>query len=165
MGTREQGVGLTEEVSDRDGLSTLTNDAVDGEMRVDGSHLVQESLEVRSDEERVSHRWVLLPGMAYLGDSDDHVLDEGSDGSEASDVLSSSVPDREGDGVRLLDELNVHVDVSDVLVKNTSGSSHLDDSRLDGHSDALRDGKVFGLEDVLHLNEGEGKEQRRSVSC
>ena len=123
---------LTEEVSDRDRLSTLTDDAVDGEMGVDGSHLVEES----------------------LGDTDDHVLDERSDGSEAGNVLSASVPDTQGDRVGLLDELDVHVDVPDVLVENTSRPGHLDDSGLDGDSDALGDGEVFGLEDVLHLSRG-----------
>jgi len=34
----------TQEVSDGDRLSFLTDDAVDGEMGVDGSHLVEESL-------------------------------------------------------------------------------------------------------------------------
>jgi len=142
-----------------------------------------------------------------LGDSNDHVLDQRSDGSETSDVLSSSVPDRQGDGVGLLDlleverkegreetkvssrfvfllfalevpstptqrqlpksrqpseqeeevyvwntyELDVHVDVPDVLVENSSRPGHLDDSRLDGDSDALGDGEVFGLKNVLHL--------------
>lgn len=35
---------LTEEVSDGEGLSSLTDDAVDGEMGVDGPHLVLEPL-------------------------------------------------------------------------------------------------------------------------
>lgn len=40
-----EGTGLTEEVSDGDRLSSLADDAVDGEMGVDGSHLVKESLQ------------------------------------------------------------------------------------------------------------------------
>lgn len=34
----------TQEVSDGDGASIGSNDAVDGEMGVDGSHLVEEAL-------------------------------------------------------------------------------------------------------------------------
>lgn len=50
-------------------------------------------------------------------------------------------------------ELDVHVDVPDVLVELSPGSSDLDDPGLDLDSDALGDGEVFGLEDVLHLME------------
>jgi len=112
-GTEEE---RTQEVSDGDRVSSLTNDAVDGEMGVDGSHLVLESLcdaktkvesegrggegELRANEGREGRK---DERRTNLGDSNDHVLDQRSDGSKASDVLSSSVPDRQGDGVGLLD--------------------------------------------------------------
>jgi hypothetical protein len=41
--------------------------------------------------------------------------------------------------------------VPDVLVELSSGSGDLDDPGLDRDGDALGDGEVFGLEDVLHL--------------
>jgi len=51
------------------GLGVLLDVDVDGEMCVDVSHLVLEA----------------------LGDTDDHVVDEGTDGSEGCDVLSGTV--------------------------------------------------------------------------
>ena len=74
---------LANEVSDLDlvqtSLGVLGYVDVDGEMGVDVSHLVLET----------------------LGDTDDQVVDEGSDGSEGSDILSVAVVDLNGDGVLL----------------------------------------------------------------
>jgi hypothetical protein len=50
-------------------LRVLVNVDIDGEMCVDVSHLV----------------------LKALGNTDDQVVDEGSDGSESSNVLSSAV--------------------------------------------------------------------------
>lgn len=61
------------------GLLVLLNVDVDGEMRVDVAHLVLEA----------------------LGDTDDQVVDEGSDCSESSDVLAVSVVDLDADDTGL----------------------------------------------------------------
>ncbi len=61
------------------GLLVLLDVDVDGEMRVDVAHLVLET----------------------LGHTNDQVVDEGSDGSESSDVLAVSVVNLDADDTRL----------------------------------------------------------------
>ena len=61
------------------GLLALLDVDVDGEMRIDVAHLVLES----------------------LSNTNDQVVDEGSDGSESSDVLAVSVVDLDADDTRL----------------------------------------------------------------
>lgn len=87
-------------IPDLDGLLVVRDDDVDGEMGVDETHLVCEP----------------------ESDSLDHVLDLGTDRSEASNVLASSVPDDELDlvdrGDRLLrgsDNTHRHADVLSIL--------------------------------------------------
>ena len=61
------------------GLLVLLDVDVDGEMRVDVAHLVLEA----------------------LGNTNDQVVDEGSDGSESSDVLAVSVVNLDADNTGL----------------------------------------------------------------
>jgi hypothetical protein len=100
---------------------------VDGEMGIDVSHLVLEA----------------------LGDTNDHVVDKGLDGSQSSDVLSVSVDDSQLD-LSVGNLVEGDVDVTEVLLKSASWASHLDDTSLDVNVDTLRQVQgLFGL-DVFH---------------
>jgi hypothetical protein len=104
-------------VPDLDVLLVVRDDDVDGEMRVDETHLVGET----------------------ETDTLDHVLDLGSDGAEASNVLASSVPDDELDlvdgGDSLLrgsDNTHRHANVLSVLrfsIRNLGELSSLIEKR------------------------------------
>lgn len=94
-------------VPDLDGLLVVGDDNVDGEMGVDETHLVGET----------------------ESNTLDHVLDLGSDGAKASNVLASSVPDDKLDlvdgGKSLLrgsDDTHRHVDMLSVLMEKRRGS-------------------------------------------
>lgn len=94
-------------VPDLDGLLVVGDDDVDGEMGVDETHLVGET----------------------ESNTLDHVLDLGSDGAKASNVLASSVPDDKLDlvdgGKSLLrgsDDTHRHVDMLSVLLEGGKGS-------------------------------------------
>lgn len=107
---------LSQEVSDLDNGTVLDEVDVDGEMGVDVSHLVLET----------------------SGDTDDHVVDEGLDGSQSSDVLSVTIED--GDLDLLIRDLGEgNVDVREVLLKGTSGAGDGDSSGLDVNGDTLGD--------------------------
>lgn len=66
---------LAEEVANLDRVGLVVDDDVDGEMGVDQSHLVCET----------------------VLDTLDHVLELRSDGAQAGDVLAATVPDDEAD--------------------------------------------------------------------
>lgn len=92
-------------VPDLDGLLVVGDDDVDGEMGVDETHLVGET----------------------ESNTLDHVLDLGSDGAKASNVLASSMPDDKLDlvdgGKSLLrgsDDTHRHVDMLSVLLMGKS---------------------------------------------
>jgi len=98
---------FTQEVSNLNQGSTLLDNAIDREMCVNQSHLVSESLR----------------------DTSDHVFDERFDCSQAGDMFPPSLPDCKGDLVLLaLDELNVHVNVSNVLLQLPSWSFYINDA-------------------------------------
>ena len=61
------------------GLGVLLNVDVDGEMRVDVAHLVEEA----------------------AGDTDDQVVDEGADGTQGGNALASTVVQLDGDDILL----------------------------------------------------------------
>jgi hypothetical protein len=114
---------LANEVPDLDlpqiGLGVLVEADVDGEMGVDVTHLVLEA----------------------LGDTDDHVLDDGLDGAESGDVLANAVVDLNGDdialGVREGDG-----EVTKVLLKLAAGALDGDLTGLDVDLDCSRRRKV-----------------------
>ena len=87
---------LANEVADLDdwdaSLSILLNVDVDWEMGVDVAHLVLEA----------------------LGDTDDHVVDQGADGTEGGDVLAGTVVKLDVDDI-LLWVVEVDCDVGEVL--------------------------------------------------
>lgn len=119
---------LSEEVSDLDNSAVLDEVDVDGEMGVDVSHLV----------------------LVTLGDTGDHVVDQGLDGSEGSNVLSGTVEDGDLD-LLIGDLLEGNVDVAKVLLEGTSGAGNGDVSGLDLDGDAGRDiEENVGL-DELHF--------------
>lgn len=107
---------LSEEVSDLDNGTVLDEVDVDGEMGVDVSHLVLET----------------------LGDTNDHVVDEGLDSSQGSDVLSVTVEDGDLD-LLIGDLLEGNVDVVEVLLEGTSGAGDGDSSGSDVNGDTLGD--------------------------
>lgn len=66
-------------------------------------------------------------------------------------MLPSALPDGESDLVDLsLDDLNVHVDMSDILLQLPSWTLYGDEPRLDGHCDSLWHVELLGLENVTH---------------
>jgi hypothetical protein len=107
---------LADEVSDLNlvqvGLGVLGDVDVDGEMGVDVSHLVLET----------------------LGDTNDQVVDEGSDSSEGSDILADTVVDLDGDLV-LLGAGEVDGQVAEILDQLAAGTLDGDNSRLNGNLD------------------------------
>lgn len=107
---------LTEEVSDLNDGTVLNEVDVDREMGVDVSHLV----------------------LVTSGDTGDHVVDEGLDGSQSSDVLSVTIEDGDLDLV-IGDLLEGNVDVRQVLLEGTSGAGDGDSSGLDVNGDTLGD--------------------------
>lgn len=58
-----------------------------------------------------------------LSDTDDHVLDQALDGSQASNVLAAAVPDHELDFGALggFGDSHIHVDVLDALCRQKKG--------------------------------------------
>lgn len=118
---------LTQEVSDLNDLTVVDDVDVDGEMRVDVSHLV----------------------LVTLGDTSDQVSNERLDSSESSNVLSVTVVNSDLDS--LVGDLGEgDINVSEVLGESTSGAGNGDDTGLDFNGDALGDVKSLVSLDVLH---------------
>lgn len=148
---------LAEEVTDLNRVGLVVDDDVDGEMGVDETHLVSETV------------------LNTL----DHVLDLGSDRAQASNVLAASVPDNQADLLDLVgrvgcrcDRTNRHGNVLGRLLEGAARSGNGDDTGLDSDGDALtaqtkqqgsvvrrkrlrsghaRDGELLFLVDLLHL--------------
>lgn len=96
---------LSKEVTDLDGVAGEGD--VDGEMRVDEAHLVEEA----------------------ASDADDHVVDVRADGADAGELGTLGEPKVDAD--LLADLLEVHVDVLEVAGELTAGSLDGDASGLD----------------------------------
>ena len=118
---------LAQEITDFNGTSRVLNDAVDGEMGIYKTHLVPEALR----------------------DSDDEVVNEGSNGAQACIVLSSTLPDLQEDLVPLL-RRDVHGDMSNILLQRPPRARHGNDARLDLDFDPLRHFELFDLDDIFH---------------
>lgn len=110
---------------------------------------------------------MLVEWRTYLGDTDDHVVDCASDSAQARNVLTPALPYGEADLLLALDELrldlNVHVDMSEVLLERPARPSDGYQARLDGHSHIVGDRELFGGKDVAHL-EGEVRLPNKIVS-
>lgn len=94
------------------GVVVLLKVDVDGEMGVDVAHLVLEA----------------------LGDTNDHVVDDGADGAQSGDVLAAAV---------------VHLDLDDILGGLLEGDGKVTKILLEGTAGAL-DGDLAGLD--VHLD-------------
>jgi len=124
---------LAQEVSDLDLAAVVLNDAVDREMRIDRAHLVAEA----------------------LGNTSNHVRDQALNRPQARNMLTPSLPHRERDLIILaLDELDVHVHMSDIFRELSARALDADQPRLDLQSDALRDSKLLSGKDVAHFERG-----------
>ena len=127
---REVAYLLAQEVTDFNGLTTALDDTVYGEMGIYKTHLVLET----------------------LCDTNDHVVYQGADSAEASVVLAATLPDCEGDFACLGGEdLDVHSDMSYVLLQSPSWSGDSDETGLDGNGDARRHVELLGLDNVSHF--------------
>lgn len=121
---------LTKEVVDVDLLLVLRDEAVDGEMRIDETHLV----------------------LVAVGDASDHVLDVSGDGADGGDGLAGSEPHLKVD-LFVLGADKVHVDVADVLEaadEGATGAGDLDLTGADLDGDVLGDGDLFDDAEDLH---------------
>lgn len=85
--------------------------------------------------------------LVALGDTDDHVVDDRLDGADGSNLLSLTVDDEDLDGT-VVDLLEGDVDVREVVLQGTAGTSDSDLSGLDLDGDVLRD-----VQDLLVLDE------------
>lgn len=121
---------LTKEVVDVDLLLVFRDEAVDGEMRIDETHLV----------------------LITVGDTGDHVLDVSGDGADRGDGLAGSEPHLEVDLFVLATD-EVHVEVADVLEAADEGATGALDRNLSGadlNGDVLGDGDLFNDTEDLH---------------
>lgn len=101
---------------------------VDGEMGVDVTHLVLEA----------------------LGDTDDHVVDERTDGTESGDVLAGTVVHLDLDG-GLIGLLEGDGQVTEILLKDTTGTLDSDLTGLDVDLDCTAVLLVFFSLVVAHF--------------
>lgn len=92
-------------------------------------------------------------------DSLNHVLDVGCDSSDASNVLSASVPNFNSK-LLLVDKGQLHSDMVEVFGQSSSWSSNSDDSSLDLHLYIRRDLDVLLLTNEFHLTFGLKRKSR-----
>jgi hypothetical protein len=118
---------LTQEVTDLNSIRRVVDNDVDGEMSINVTQLVLET----------------------LGDTSDHVVDQRTDSTDTSDVLTETVVDDKLDVVTSNSDFNVQV--TEVLVKNTTRTFNGDLTGLDGNLDTLRDGEFVLLINVFHV--------------
>jgi len=95
-------------------------------MGVHSTHFVEETLNPSSVHILV----YAVERSAHLGNAGYHVANKTLNRPQTSDMLPASLPHSEGDLVALvaLDQPDVHVHMSDVLRKSSSGSSDSDES-------------------------------------
>jgi hypothetical protein len=123
---------LTQEVTDLNFLAVVVNNNVDGKMGIYVTHLVFET----------------------LGDTSDHVVDNGANSTDAGNVLAVTVVDNELELV-LTGELDLHVKVTQVLGELTAGSLDGNNARLDVDLNTLGNEKLVVLVDVLKVGSSE----------
>jgi hypothetical protein len=125
---------FAQEITDFDDSSVLLDNAVDREMGVYRTHFVSETLEYHE-------HWCKAEAEdAHLGNTYHHVVDQGANGSQASDVFPAALPDTQSDySSFVLHYPNIHINMSDILSQSSPGSSDCDKARFDGNIDAGRD--------------------------
>ena len=88
----------------------------------------------------------------YLGDASDHVVDQATDGAQASNVFPASLPYSQGDHSGLaLHHSDIHIDMTDILGKSPAGAGNADKTRLNAYLNVGGNFEFFGFEDVPHL--------------
>jgi len=87
--------------------------------------------------------------LEALGNTNDQVVDEGSDSSEGSDILADTVVNLDGDLV-LLGDGEVDGQVAEILDQLAAGTLNGDNSRLNADLDPLGDLKELLGMNVLH---------------
>ena len=107
---------LSEEVTDLDHVALHSH--VDGEMGAGEAELEAEA----------------------AGDAGDHVADVGEGGVQAGDVSLVSEPADGGDGLHLLGDGEVQLEVAERLHEGTAGALDGHDAVLDGGVDVIGDG-------------------------
>jgi len=117
---------LTQEVTDLNFLTVIVDNNVDGKMGIYVTHLVLET----------------------LGDTSDHVVDDGTNGADASNVLAVAVVDNKLE-LLLTNGLDLHVKMTEVLGEFTARSLDGDNAGLDGDINVLGDDELVVLVDVL----------------
>ena len=117
---------LTQEVTDLNFLAVVVNNNVDGKMGIYVTHLVLET----------------------LGDTSDHVVDDGANSADASNVLAVAVVDNKLE-LLLTIELDLHVKMTEVLGELAAGTLNGHNARLDGDINVLGDDELVVLVDVL----------------
>jgi hypothetical protein len=119
-------------------------------MRIDGTHLVAEPLPLHTKPLAI-HTYT-RPIQTHLRNPSDQVRDQALDCPKTRNMLSSSLPDRKRDLVILaLDELDVHVHMSDVFRELAARALDGNQARLDFELHALGDGELLCGQDVAHL--------------
>jgi hypothetical protein len=117
---------LTQEVADVNFLTIIVNNNVDGKMGIYVTQLVLET----------------------LSDTSDHVVDDGADSTDASNVLTVAVVDNELE-LLLTSELDLHVKMAEVLCKFTTRTLNVHNARLNGNFNVLGNDELVVLVDVL----------------
>lgn len=88
--------------------------------------------------------------LVTLGDTDDHVVDDGLDGADGSDLLTVAVNNGNLD-LAVADLLEGDINVGEVVVQSTTGAVDSDLTGLDLDSDVLGDAQDLLLLDETHL--------------
>jgi hypothetical protein len=117
---------LTQEVTDLNFLTIIVNNNINGKMGIYVTHLVFET----------------------LGNTGDHVVNNGSDSADASNVLAVAVVDDELELV-LTNGLDLHVEVAQVLGKLAAGALDGDNAGLDVNFNTLGNDELVVLVNVL----------------
>jgi hypothetical protein len=119
---------LTQEVSDLDLLGVISNDDIDRKMGIDVTHLVLEA----------------------LGNANDHVVDNGSDGSDACDMLAVAMVHDKFELV-IFNKLDFHVEVTKVLCQFASWSLDGDYTGLDVNCNIFGNAEDIVFAQVSHF--------------
>merc|ERR1719219_135153 len=132
---------LSEEVPDLNESSLLTDGAVDGEMSVHSPHLVHEA----------------------HSDSLDHVLDVATDSSDGRQLFLLSEPLLDLEGA-LVDHVDVHCQVTELLLQGAPGSLHRDLAGLHRHVHLIGDSHHLGTVNILHFRTFSCRSESSNIS-
>lgn len=117
---------LTHIITDFNGLLVIDDGNVNGEMAVSRAHLELEA----------------------LGDTLDHILDVGADGTNTGEILALTEPNGNADFTGLLGHFDS--DVFEVALEGSTGTGDLDAAGSDFNLDVLGDNDKISLVNELH---------------